>query len=1282
MVYIPIVPRMTSDSSPSPFSAFASYASGASKGFHAFDQVTVRGFVGQAPTNGRPMLTINLGKPYLVKQLTGSFTTLTTVSASNNQNTGYVGMGSVSGSGPKPIGSTQAYQFWRFEANSSYVEMSGLQLYEQDDQPNAVVIEDFAVSENEFVLKDITYSFLIRSTHLNAVSYEVILNDQIIASEIGKPSNTRITGTIQRGMMKYDINTLTVRGTSNGAEGSKSLSFMVYFLEPGKKLYSQFTMKFLQGPFNPTQESRRFQQFMFGYMHSKPTSGYIFRFKPYWVMDGRKTEQVKFANRSNKETLIEDVPALSDRDNRRDAIKQDKIEQAVRQRLEALFSRHYIADIEVGTALVLEYVHAEGDSYEGIIDWVEIASRVIDKSNANISHAVLSDLHRVNPTAITIADMMLGYLKRNNKPDAIVYSHTLADKENHHDAHVSDDTPRGEKDLEGLKTDMKLADREIDLRGHIYGSGQTGFRPNIKKNGLIDWVTLAQKTESFGWIAPVARTAEIPIREGHKDDTLRLGSRDILEGTLRNDMSIAETTTKEGAVYDDPVLTDKNLTLQGLSVDQTIFADIEAPEAAVYPPSYVRVDHQKDVGAYVNNEIVKAYGSGIQQARYDLQDVTKVTYGGFDAWDIRGHQFFEGPSSHAKNGRVTTEHFFANAQAEDAWFTEKFDYVDVSPLVGSTPAVDIVRADRTSFVGWQAPGFEKVDSKIHRPGWSPGQDITLVDRTPKGSNISWDATMKLEKMRRDSTVMDFIDPRVSLMPKNVRVLEEASIRVNKIEQTASVLNDILNLSIEDKQSLINEFHQKYAQYNGWDAWIINESVGSVKPEDASSNEAMIYDLDTLQKAEKDAIVTPTASDLLLADKEELNGILLKLVNAAREHNEDAIVLNPSLGERQNDREGDKRELTLSEKSLERLRGIISSGLTADQVEKERPAYIPVERYLLAGDGSDWEDIWGRYSPGLDILDVPDSDYDYAQLQNQTYDPETGVPLKPIGPTNKPEVKVQYPLHHPVPSNADIGLGPVIVDNYIFMDTILAIESLKNRNKLRFAGMPAEKTMRELLAKLFAWIEQAAPNHEEYRRAFRFVRWYSETVVMQLSTHVLHREYTSWLSSIHDNGDLGIPYTATGWQYIPNAGVIQTTDASAELKFKKQNFVDGEFTVRGYFDNRNREGTMEIKVDGVVMSQLTTSDNGAFTLSFELPAGNHDVEIVFNGDSGRISLSSMEITGCNFVGATTVADDSDTNGLKACTTLIQMLLVYFERHHGGGKVKGAMIVKQRGVWNQT
>ncbi|MNP23468.1 hypothetical protein D3C76_1161790 [compost metagenome] len=251
-----------------------------------------------------------------------------------------------------------------------------------------------------------------------------------------------------------------------------------------------------------------------------------------------------------------------------------------------------------------------------------------------------------------------------------------------------------------------------------------------------------------------------------------------------------------------------------------------------------------------------------------------------------------------------------------------------------------------------------------------------------------------------------------------------------------------------------------------------------------------------------------------------------------------------------------------------------------------------------------------------------------------------------------------------------------------MDTILAIESLKNRNKLRFAGMPAEKTMREMLAKLFAWIEQAAPGNEEYHRSFRFARWYSETVVMQLSTHILQRTYTGWLSSIHNNGDLGIPYTSTGWRYLANASVIQTQDTTASLKFEKQNYIDGEITIRGYFDNPHGEGTMEVKVDGTTVSQLTASDNGAFTLTAELPAGDHNYEIVFNGISGRVSLSSLEITGCVFVGATTIADDSDTNGLKACTQLVQMLLVYFEKHHGGGKKKGTMAIKQGGLWNQT
>jgi hypothetical protein len=478
--------------------------------------------------------------------------------------------------------------------------------------------------------------------------------------------------------------------------------------------------------------------------------------------------------------------------------------------------------------------------------------------------------------------------------------------------------------------------------------------------------------------------------------------------------------------------------------------------------------------------------------------------------------------------------------------------------------------------------------------------------------------------------------------------------------------------------------------------------GSVK--DVDTNQALIYDLEKFKKALKESLVNPAPFMHMLADREDLNSIIIQIISANKasmdsmiqeyflsdrtpSNSPESLTFSQPMAEMNTDRLAVEYGHLLADKSKEKLRGFVGH-LLLSTIDKQRPAYLPTERYLLVGDGSDWEDIWGLYTPGKDILDPPDSDYDYASLATQVYDLETGVPISPIGPTNLAEVKVKIPLHHPVPSNATVGLGVTVgekdypVDNYTIIDTILAIESIKNRNKLRFAGMPAEKTMRELLSNLYAWIQQSASGEYEYERMFRFVRWYAEATVTKLSTHILQRTYDSWMSAIHRNGDLGIPYEQTGWRYLSNASVIQTMSTSAILSFWKDNHIDGQITIRGYFDNPRQEGTMEIKVDGEPIGSLGAADNGAFTITTELPAGHHNYEIVFNGESGRISLSSLEISGSVFVSAVTIADDSDTNGFKACTTLMDMLLYYYDIHHGRHKVKGAMAVRQRKVWNQT
>ncbi len=359
---------------------------------------------------------------------------------------------------------------------------------------------------------------------------------------------------------------------------------------------------------------------------------------------------------------------------------------------------------------------------------------------------------------------------------------------------------------------------------------------------------------------------------------------------------------------------------------------------------------------------------------------------------------------------------------------------------------------------------------------------------------------------------------------------------------------------------------------------------------------------------------------------------------------------------------------------------VQDSITSNRENVEKEAIIK-DDVILVDDESEWQDIWNRYSPGVDVLDPPDDDYDYSKLVPVVYDEVTGKPLHPIGATNKADIVVGVPLAHPIPENNEVGIDEtkrIAVDNYIFIDSVLAIESIKNRNKLRYAGMPAGKTIREVFSQLYTWIQQAAPGHEEYERMFRFARWYAESVTIKQSKFILERTYNPWLSSLHKGGGLGTPHMKAGWVYNTVTNTYDTTSAAAHLEFTKELMIDGEFILRGYFDNPLSHGTIEISVDGVIVE--TFSSNGVFEKTVEVPQGNHVFRIDFMGVDSAVSISTIEITGVQFVSAITVTDDSDTNGLKALNELMSQLLGYFELHHGGNKVKGTMEIRQRAVWN--
>lgn len=557
------------------------------------------------------------------------------------------------------------------------------------------------------------------------------------------------------------------------------------------------------------------------------------------------------------------------------------------------------------------------------------------------------------------------------------------------------------------------------------------------------------------------------------------------------------------------------------------------------------------------------------------------------------------------------------------------------------------------------------------------EDRITMENLPISARNDEDTLMKVNKGGRGTDV-DRIDIQTIKLPMSAEDISELDRRVVKLNRESWMMMTLRTMTKYDKVQLImRHLPLFYKVIDG--AYHYNEQASNEIADMAVKELIPSSIIDNVEKTIKD-LKDSKIEDMMLAEDTPLEQYILSMTGANLDVTWEAAIQAMINSGEVEDRSGLIQEHSLA-KEPDRI-GLLDNMMlvNAQEQEKKMEGHV-IDDYRLSGDGSDWEDIWNRYTPGVDILDPPDSDFDYSTLAEQVYDLTTGVPKNPTGPTNQADVKVPIPLHHPLPQHFDLGIDEsreLPVDNYILIDVILAIESIKNRNKLRYAGMPAEKVVRELFSSLFTWIQQAAPNDEQYDRMFRFSRWYAEAVTVKLSSHILHRTYDVWRSSYHEGAGLGITSHNVNWPYLPSAFQAETTGVHASLKFTKENYIDGEIIIRGYFDNPLNEGTMKIMVDGIEVDSFTS--NGVFTKTYEVLQGKHTYEFVFDGTSGKVMLSTIDITGCRFVSAFTTSDDSDTNGLKATTMLVSNLLTYYDLHHGDGKTKGTMQIKQRRVWN--
>lgn len=582
--------------------------------------------------------------------------------------------------------------------------------------------------------------------------------------------------------------------------------------------------------------------------------------------------------------------------------------------------------------------------------------------------------------------------------------------------------------------------------------------------------------------------------------------------------------------------------------------------------------------------------------------------------------------------------------------------------------------------------------KTNRTTWITEQDHLLtvkIDKNSRDQKDQQEIVTKIDKTANDLPIHHFME----LIPFDARVTQELSMRARKIELNAWLAKALMTLTKQEKASILRghwEVLKKvYKEFINVDNFVRDHLAELRVKETNDLMKGMIIQ-DTLggRKIEKPFMLIED----ILATHPQLDTMILELMgNAKRVDYLDSILQKPNPSDRHNERiamptpewlasapdKYDREALKLTAEggpgTKEEMIGIINEIIISHE-EQYRPAII-MKDFVLTQDPSEWDDIWKRYSPGKDVIDVPNKDFDYSTLASQVYD-EKGRPLFPRGPVNLPDVRVATPLHHPIPANYDLGTEEVVVDNYILIDSILAISTLMNNGKLKYAGMPAEQAIRELFSKLFAWIQGAAPGNPEYDRMFRFARWYAESIVLKLSEHILHRTYNPWKSSFHNGVGFGIEYDSSNWNYMPGAGIAQTTGPNAFISFTLETLVDSKMIVRGLLDNPTGAGIMEVYASGELLGTVAT--NGMFNVTYDVPMGDHLFEFVFTGTTGSASLSSMEIGGVEFVSAYTTSDDSNTNGLKAMTRLLEQLVGYFDLHHGNGKVKGTMEIKQRKV----
>lgn len=1215
-----IIPQMTSNNTPSPFVASSSNQLASYAAFNAFNSSSGAWISDVANSS----IQIDLGRPYEIERvLIDSVNTWTsarllsfTLQASHDA-LHWVNI---------EMSDTKDY---RFDKEKNYGVFRYVRLINRLTTSRGGVVSRLQlyqddkgglidVEANDIWIRENAPTIISGTIYPSKdIKYAIFVNEEQVTEWAAISEETKINKEIGGSLFKEGANVIeVVIESQDGIKKSKEV--VLYKINWNTIAYggSKFPMAIKNSPKLPREDKYIGQVFPVLYLNSESGLGYMFKYNPSSEFHARIEDNVIRAERSNrKEALL-----IKKMDN----ASTDSIREGSSIKNEVMSSIHSIRN------------GIKEDGYKSAIK-----------------------------TAKAVMDIFYQWGVFDRKREGIKQDGFMAKKKELIGIDVLRNTSLNARRIEDIKNALTM------INAYVHGIKREGLgiveysklfkevypeKDSIIAMGLISG-SLKEKTGILmngysiadfihkGGIVPVKYNAEIDVlMEGIKGD-MKIGTIDKILLGVESSCLLGEGFENEGIKLEKTILLTSN------DSDSIIRNDDKVIDSIVF----------KEVKG-----VTTSYTEKVGEKEFAIDDTSFAQSLPSLSLVVEEQSFFDS---------MAVEAMVINNELDVVNVLEKEFNYDERPVKG---------VDKTEKEVNETDERNVKVTKVKREAWDEKKRNTLISLMPKDFDFK-NVMSYVDDMGVDADMIQGVS-RTEKISKEVWE-KEYVMQVDSVSMDAWV--DIAESKIEKISKIVMEIHEQLYMDKIAKEIMIVELMKNIDSVEKAS--IILQNWNFFKKISKQAVEIDDSMKLFIKDKkradieigeiaikELMNGFILDRLLLDYEMLDSYISQLTNSFQRIDDFNAIEMRYVLKDK--EKSLGLIEESITSYRENVEKNAIVH-ENPVLGQDLSNWQDIYDRYSPGVDILDPPDADYDYSQLKPSLYEENTGRPIGAIGPTNQAKVVVRTPLNHPIPENKDVGVDDskrIAVDNYIFIDVLLALESIKTRNKIKYAGTPAGRTIQEVFSQLYTWIQQAAPGHEEYERMFRFARWYAEAIVIKESKFILDRIYNPWQSTLHKGHGLGTIHTKEGFVYNTARNTLDSVGGNAALSFSMESMVDGQFMIRGYFDNPTTQGTMEISVDGKVVD--ITSTNGIISRTIEIPQGVHSYNIVFSGEASELSISTIEVTGVVFISAETIIDDKDTNGLKSLTLLISQLLGYFDLHHGGGKVKGTMEVRQRAVWN--